>query len=107
MHHLAKTVRTRLGRLTRALRSPSGRSAVRLRGAVLLTAAIAMLAPLALTGTDDAQPVSIGALTRTNPDVVVILTDDQRSDTLMSMPSVRRLLVDQGTRFTEAHVPNS
>jgi len=107
MHHLAKTVRTRLGRLTRALRSPSGRSAVRLRGAVLLTAAIAMLAPLALTGADDAQPVSIGALTRTNPDVVVILTDDQRSDTLMSMPSVRRLLVDQGTRFTEAHVPNS
>jgi arylsulfatase A-like enzyme len=39
--------------------------------------------------------------------VVIIVTDDQRTDTLMSMPSVRRLLVDQGTRFTDAHVPNS
>ena len=66
-----------------------------------------MLGPLVLTGADDAAPVSVGALTRTNPDVVVILTDDQRTDTLLSMPSVRRLLVDRGTRFTEAHVPNS
>lgn len=101
------TVRMRAGRLTGSLRSPSGRPRMRLRGAVLLAAAFAMLGPLVLTGGDGAQPVSIGALTRTNPDVVIILTDDQRSDALLSMPSVRRLLVDEGTRFTEAHVSNS
>jgi N-acetylglucosamine-6-sulfatase len=107
MHHLAMTVRRGGGRLIRSLRTPSRRPRLRLRGVILLAAAVAMLSPLALTGADDAQPVSIGALTRTNPDVVVIVTDDQRTDTLLSMPSVRRLLVDQGTWFTEAHVPNS
>lgn len=66
-----------------------------------------MLSPLVLTGADDARPASLGALTRTNPDVVIILTDDQRTDTLLSMPVVRQLLVDRGTRFTNAHVPNS
>jgi N-acetylglucosamine-6-sulfatase len=107
MHHLAMTVRRHVGRLTSSLRTPSGRPRVLLRGVVLLAAAVAMLGPLVLTGADDAQPVSSGKLTRTKPDVVIILTDDQRTDTLLSMPSVRRLLVDQGTWFTEAHVPNS
>jgi N-acetylglucosamine-6-sulfatase len=79
----------------------------RIRMALLIAAAFAMLGPLALTSADDAEPVGLRALTRTNPDVVFILTDDQRTDTLLSMPSVRRLLVDQGTRFTEAHVHNS
>jgi len=77
-----------------------------IRAAFLLIVALAILGPLVLTGGDDAEPVGL-APTRTKPDVVLILTDDQRTDTLMSMPSVRRLLVDQGTRFTEAHVPNS
>jgi arylsulfatase A-like enzyme len=73
----------------------------------LIVTACALLSPLVLTGADDAQPAGLGALTRTKPDVVLILTDDQRTDTLMSMPAVRQLLVDQGTRFTNAHVPNS
>jgi N-acetylglucosamine-6-sulfatase len=73
----------------------------------LIAAACAMLSPLVLTGADDAQPAGLGAITRTKPDVVVILTDDQRTDTLLSMPAVRQLLVDRGTRFTNAHVPNS
>jgi N-acetylglucosamine-6-sulfatase len=84
----------------------SRRQARRLRAAFLFIVAFAVLGPLVLTGAD-AEPVGLGAVTRTKPDVVLILTDDQRTDTLLSMPSVRRLLVDQGTRFTEAHVHNS
>ena len=41
------------------------------------------------------------------PSVVVILTDDQRWDTLEAMPNVRRLLVDPGVRFANAFVVNS
>lgn len=79
----------------------------RIRTALWITLACALLSPLVLTGADDAQPASLSALTRTKPDVVIILTDDQRTDTLLSMPAVRQLLVDRGTRFTNAHVPNS
>ena len=41
------------------------------------------------------------------PNVVVILTDDQRRDTMRYMPAVQRLLVDQGRRYTRAMVPTS
>ena len=41
------------------------------------------------------------------PNIVVILTDDQRRDSLTYMPAVQRLLVDQGTRYTNAMVPTS
>jgi arylsulfatase A-like enzyme len=42
-----------------------------------------------------------------HPNIVLILTDDQRWDTLWSMPVVRRLLVDHGVTFTNAFVTNS
>jgi len=42
-----------------------------------------------------------------HPNIVLILTDDQRWDTLWSMPDVRRLLVDHGVTFTNAFVTNS
>jgi N-acetylglucosamine-6-sulfatase len=42
-----------------------------------------------------------------HPNIVLILTDDQRSDTLWSMPVVRRLLVDHGVTFKNAFVTNS
>jgi N-acetylglucosamine-6-sulfatase len=41
------------------------------------------------------------------PNIVLILTDDQRWDTLRWMPNVRRLLMDKGVTFTNAFVPNS
>src|SRR5690348_17963054 len=44
---------------------------------------------------------------RRRPSIVLILTDDQRWDTLWSMPVVRRLLVDHGVTFTNAFVTNS
>jgi N-acetylglucosamine-6-sulfatase len=45
--------------------------------------------------------------TTSPPDVVVILTDDQRVGTLGRMPTVRSELVRQGVRFTGAGVPTS
>jgi N-acetylglucosamine-6-sulfatase len=41
------------------------------------------------------------------PSVVVILTDDQRWDTLSAMPTVQSDLVQHGTTFTNAFVSNS
>ena len=43
----------------------------------------------------------------TQPNIVVVLTDDQRRDSMRYMPNVQRLLVDQGTRYTQAMVPTS
>jgi arylsulfatase A-like enzyme len=40
------------------------------------------------------------------PNIVLILTDDQRADTLRFMPNVQRLLVDQGIRFSNGYVVN-
>jgi len=36
------------------------------------------------------------------PDIVLVLTDDQRWDELVGMPSIQRLLVAHGTNFTNA-----
>jgi N-acetylglucosamine-6-sulfatase len=44
---------------------------------------------------------------RNHPNIVLILTDDQRWDTLWSMPNVRKLLVDHGVTFANAFVTNS
>ncbi|HXJ67181.1 MAG TPA: sulfatase [Actinomycetota bacterium] len=41
------------------------------------------------------------------PNIVLILTDDQRWDTLKWMPNVQELLADHGVTFTNAFVPNS
>ena len=35
------------------------------------------------------------------PNLILIVTDDQNADTLAFMPNVQRLLVDGGTRFTQ------
>jgi arylsulfatase A-like enzyme len=41
------------------------------------------------------------------PSVLLVLTDDQRSDALGHMPIVRRELIDHGVRFTSGFVSNS
>ncbi len=41
------------------------------------------------------------------PNIVLILTDDQRANTLWSMPAVQHLLVDHGVTFTNAYVTNA
>lgn len=96
-----------VGRLTvRRGKPPAG---ARMRTVAALAAGLTILGPLVLTDGDDvsAAPVGSATATRPRPDVVLILTDDQRTDSLLGMSSVRRLLVDRGTRFTQAHVPNS
>jgi len=40
------------------------------------------------------------------PDVVVIVTDDQRAESLSHMPDLRRRLVKRGIRLRSAYVPN-
>ncbi len=41
------------------------------------------------------------------PTILLIVTDDQRWDTLWSMPTVQQELVRKGVTFTEAIVPVS
>ena len=40
------------------------------------------------------------------PNIVLILTDDQRADTLKYMPNVQRLMVNKGIRFSNGYVVN-
>jgi arylsulfatase A-like enzyme len=58
----------------------------------------------------NAPSASTGASAReadAKPDIVLILTDDQRWDSLRHMPNVHRLLVEKGIRFSNAFVVNS
>jgi N-acetylglucosamine-6-sulfatase len=72
---------------------------------------VAMAAALAIGGqagaTSTTPPGSPPVATDPRPNVVVILTDDQRRDSMRYMPQVQRLLVQQGTRYTQAMVPTS
>jgi arylsulfatase A-like enzyme len=43
---------------------------------------------------------------RHQPDVVLVITDDQRSETLQHMRSLRRQMIHRGVRFRSAFVPN-
>ena len=47
------------------------------------------------------------ATAREQPNVVVIMTDDQRADSLQAMPNVRAMIRDRGVTFRNAFVPNS
>jgi N-acetylglucosamine-6-sulfatase len=65
---------------------------------------IAALAPASLgasallAGANDDRP--------SRPDIVLIVTDDQRWDTVSQMPGVQRLLADRGLTFANAFVTN-
>src|SRR5439155_21422676 len=48
-----------------------------------------------------------GRPTPHGPSIVLILTDDQRWNTLAQMPNVERLLVHHGVQFTNGFVVNS
>jgi arylsulfatase A-like enzyme len=53
-----------------------------------------------------ARVVEAAAPSPPRPDIVVVLTDDQRWDTLDAMPFASRLLVRRGVRFSNAFVVN-
>jgi N-acetylglucosamine-6-sulfatase len=67
---------------------------------VSAAAVAALLAVLAVTARTDAAPVR-------PPNVVVILADDERFDTLNRMANVRRLLASHGFTFRNAFVTTS
>jgi N-acetylglucosamine-6-sulfatase len=50
---------------------------------------------------------TVASAAPTKPNIVLILTDDQRWDELENMPKVKSLLADEGVTFTQAFVPNS
>jgi len=66
-------------------------------------AALCLLAVVALSGTWTQRE----ARAATPPNIVLILTDDQRWDSLWAMPTVQSDLVDHGVNFTNAFVTNS
>src|SRR3954465_10835483 len=61
---------------------------------------LAALVLLAAAGTASARPAGAGHDGR--PNILVVMTDDQAAADLAQMPNVRKLLVKQGTRFTNA-----
>lgn len=85
---------------TEGRRPRLGSSTERRRRAVATVAAVGMLASLAV-----AQDVPRAEGT-TPPSIVVVLTDDQRWDTLWAMPTVQEWMVEDGVTFTQAFVVN-
>jgi N-acetylglucosamine-6-sulfatase len=74
---------------------------------VKVRAAAAMLAVIALAvGAVAADPSPRRARAVELPSIVVIITDDQRWDTLWAMPTVRRQLIGKGVTFTNAFASN-
>ena len=68
--------------------------------AVAAVAGVAGSLPLAVVG-----PYA-RAGGREPPDVVLVITDDQRAGTLQHMPQLRKLVTHRGVRFRSAFVPN-
>src|SRR6476620_7016837 len=71
----------------------------RKRSLAVMLGALALLAVVA-SPTAMARPA--GADTDGRPNILVVMTDDMASTDLKFMPNVRRLLVQQGTKFTDA-----
>jgi N-acetylglucosamine-6-sulfatase len=88
----------------RATRPTPGRLALLASGALVLSA-LAVGSPAEVAAAGPTSPPAAQPATR--PNVVLILTDDQRFDTLSGMPNVQRLLAQQGTTYTRAMVPTS
>jgi N-acetylglucosamine-6-sulfatase len=70
-------------------------------------AALAVLLALALLAHPGSSPSPRGGGRGGRPNIVLILTDDQRADTLFAMPNVRRLLGGHGITFPNAFVTTS
>ncbi|MGA1091996.1 MAG: sulfatase [Candidatus Nanopelagicales bacterium] len=53
------------------------------------------------------MPVALAADVRERPNVLLILTDDQRAGTVVGLPTVMSEIVDKGTTYPNAFVPTS
>jgi N-acetylglucosamine-6-sulfatase len=74
-----------------------------LAAVIVMSIAIAVGAPGSLRP-DAAHRAE--AAQRPPPDVILVLTDDQRAGTLSQMPQLRRRVMRRGVRFSAAYVPN-
>ena len=70
-----------------------------MRGVWRITILLCAVLAVALLGTGTAAAQS-------RPNLVLVLTDDQRWDTLSVMPTVQSRLVDRGVTFENAFVVN-
>jgi arylsulfatase A-like enzyme len=84
-------------------RDDEGRTAVRALGGRRILLPIVLLCGLVCFPGAAARSGSHAA---SKPDIVLILTDDQRWDTLWAMPQVRHLLAAHGITFTHGYVVN-
>ncbi|MDQ1603486.1 MAG: hypothetical protein QOE01_1331 [Actinomycetota bacterium] len=96
-HVPGESVVIRLARRARAL------PVQRVLGVALATALVLSL----MTQAASPQPPVAVVLPGHRPNIVLVLSDDQRADEMTHMPNVRRLLTRHGVRFTHAMVPNS
>jgi N-acetylglucosamine-6-sulfatase len=88
---------------------PPTMTVVRSSVVALLIAVSTSTVVMSTRGSDPVQRPSapIQAVTTSQrPDIVLILTDDQRFDTLWAMPTVRSELVAKGIEFTNGYVSN-
>jgi N-acetylglucosamine-6-sulfatase len=76
-------------------------------GPVLLLVLGALLASTATVPVTSAFGASPPPRADARPNVVIVLTDDQRTDSLQHMPTVQSELVAKGLEFTNAGVPTS
>jgi N-acetylglucosamine-6-sulfatase len=65
-----------------------------------LVAAIGLLLPTAVASAQDPDPSQAANA----PNVVVVMTDDQRFDDMAAIPKTRRLIGEAGVTFTRAYV---
>lgn len=81
------------------------RSPLRFLAPCVLTLACQLRDPLAVAAPETSNaPADLApapAPATTLPNIVVVMTDDQREDQLDQMPLTRRLLADSGVRFTK------
>ncbi len=77
--------------------------------AVAISLVLAVVVASLVAAAPAAKPQSAGAAvtaSTSQPDIVLILTDDQRYDTLWAMPTVQSELVAKGIEFSNGYVSN-
>ena len=84
----------------------SGEDLPRTRGSLRVLTLLSVTFLLLEVFIGDAVPRAARAQTPGPPNIILILTDDQRFDTLKVMPEVRRLLVERGMTLRRAIITN-
>src|SRR5205807_6331060 len=73
---------------------------------LMLVAALCLLVGISSAGQAGVRPAQAAGPQTPRPNIVFILTDDQRPDQLARMPIVASQLIDKGVTFTNSFVSN-